>query len=86
MVRTGMCEAPDAGAVRAMTERFSTELGGRLTLPLAFAAPNALCRVGETPTLLVTRAPRKEASSMWAAPRLTAWPPLKPLRDVAVTA
>src|SRR5580692_12260223 len=86
MVRTGGCEAPAPGAVRAITERFSTDDGGRLTFPLAFAAPNALCLDGETPALLVTCAPRNEASLIWAAPRLTAWPPVKPLREVAVTA
>jgi len=57
-----MCEAPAAGAVRAMTERFSIELGGRLTLPLALAAPSALCFEGEKPALFVTCAPRSEAS------------------------
>ena len=45
-----------------MTERFSTDEGGRETLPLVLAAPNALCLDGETPTLLVTCAPRNEAS------------------------
>ena len=63
IVRTGMCDAPAPGDVRAITERFSTELGGRLTLPLALPAPKALCFVGETPTLFVTFALRKEASS-----------------------
>lgn len=64
IVRTGMCEAPAPGEVRVITERFSTDEGGRETLPLAFAAPNALCLDGETPTLFVTRALRKEASSI----------------------
>jgi hypothetical protein len=64
MACTGMCEAPAPGEVRAITERFSTEEGGRETLPFAFAAPKALCLDGETPRLLVTRAPRREASLM----------------------
>jgi hypothetical protein len=64
IVWTGVCEAPAAGVVRAITERFSTELGGRLTLPLALAAPSALCLVGEKPALLVTCALRSEASSI----------------------
>src|SRR5580700_6637662 len=86
IVCTGMCEAPAPGEVRAITERFSTVEGGRETLPLAFAAPNALCLDGETRTLFVTCAPRREASLICAAPRFTAWPPVKPLREVAVTA
>jgi len=39
MVRTGMCEAAAAGAVRATTERFATDAGGVETRPRAFAAP-----------------------------------------------
>src|ERR1700720_4410502 len=58
IVWTGMCDAPAPGEVRAMTERFSTADGGRDTLPLAFAAPKALCLDGEEPTLFVTCAPR----------------------------
>jgi len=57
-----MCEAPAPGEVRVITERFSTDEGGRETLPLVFAAPNALCLDGETPKLFVTCAPRSEAS------------------------
>jgi len=62
IVCTGMCEAPAPGEVRAMTERFSTELGGRLTLPRALPAPKVLCLVGETPALFVTRALRNDDS------------------------
>jgi len=62
MVRTRMSDAPRAGAVRAITERFWTELGGLEALPCKLAAPNALCREGDNPTLLVTLAPLKEAS------------------------
>jgi len=62
IVWTGMCEAPAPGEVRAITERFSTDEGGRDTLPLAFAAPKALCLDGETPRLFVTCAPRSEDS------------------------
>jgi len=61
IVCTGMCEAPAPGEVRVMTERFSTELGGRLTLPRALPAPKVLCFVGETPALFVTRAFRNDA-------------------------
>ena len=57
-----MCEAPAPGEVRAITERFSTELGGRLTLPRALPAPKVLCLVGETPALFVTRALRNDDS------------------------
>jgi hypothetical protein len=39
IVRTGMCEAAAAGAVRATTERFATDVGGVETRPRAFAAP-----------------------------------------------
>jgi hypothetical protein len=39
IVRTGMCEAAAAGAVRATTERFATDDGGVDTRPRAFAAP-----------------------------------------------
>jgi hypothetical protein len=60
--RTDMWDAAAAGAVRAMTERFWTDAGGRATLALAFAAPNALALEGEKPTWLVTCAPLKEAS------------------------
>jgi hypothetical protein len=85
-VRTGKCEAPAPGEVRAITDRFSTDEGGRLTLPLAFAAPNALCLVGENPAPFLTCAPRNDASLICAAPRFTACPPVNPLREVAVTA
>ena len=63
IVWTGMCDAPAPGAVRATTDRFSTELGGRLTLPRALPAPKVLCFVGETPALFVTRALRNDDSS-----------------------
>ena len=86
IVWTGMCEALAAGAVRAITERFSTELDGRLTLPLVLAAPNALCLVGETPAPFDTCVPCSEASLICAALRLTAWPLVNVLREAAVTA
>jgi hypothetical protein len=86
IVRTGRCEAAAAGEVRAITERFSTEEGGRLTLPLELAGPNALCRVGEKPAPFLTCAPRSEASLTCAAPRLMACPPVNAVREAAVTA
>lgn len=39
IVRTGMCDAAAAGAVRATTERLDTDAGGVATRPRAFAAP-----------------------------------------------
>jgi hypothetical protein len=45
MVRTGIREAADAGAVRATTVRFCTAVGG-VERALTLAAPNELCRVG----------------------------------------
>ena len=86
MVRTGVCEAAAPGVVRAITERFCTDAGGVATCALMLAAPNELCRVGVNDVRLLTWAPRSEASVICAAPRLTAWPLTKPLREVAVTA
>jgi len=45
-VRTGMWEAPAAGAVRAITARFCTDVGGTTTRPRALAAPVKLAFVG----------------------------------------
>jgi hypothetical protein len=86
MVWNRKFDAAEPGAVRAMTGRFSTEEGGREALPLVFAAPKALCFDGETPRLVVTRAPRSVASLKWMPLRLMAWPPANALREVAVTA
>ncbi len=86
IVRTGMCEAAAAGAVRAITERFITEEGGVETRPRAFAAPVKLALVGVNETRFVTCAPRREASVKCAEPRLIACPFTKVLREAAVTA
>jgi hypothetical protein len=86
MVRTGMCEAAAAGAVRAITGRFCTVVGGLATRAPVFAAPKWLCRAGLTPGLLVTCAPRKEASVTRVAPRLILCPLVKALREATVTA
>ena len=86
IVRTGMCEAAAAGAVRAITERFITDDGGVDTRPRAFAAPVKLALVGVNEAPLVTRAPRREASVRCAAPRLIACPFTKAFREAAVTA
>jgi hypothetical protein len=53
MVRTGMREAADAGAVRAITVRFCTAAGG-VERALMLAAPNELWRVGVAETPLLT--------------------------------
>src|SRR5439155_2884826 len=84
--RIGMCEAAEFGAVRATTARLCTEDGGTETRPRALTAPVKLFRVGVNETLLVTRAPLKEAWVMRTAPRFTICPLTKPLREVAVTA
>jgi len=86
IVRTRMSDAPLAGAVRAMTDRFWTDIGGLATFPLADAAPNELCLPGVRRRSFVTRAPRNEALVRRAAPRLIARPPVKSPRDAAVTA
>lgn len=86
IVRTGMCEAAAAGAVRATTERFATDAGGVETRPRAFAAPVKLALVGENEAPLVTRASRSEAWVKCMEPRLIAWPFTKVLREAAVTA
>jgi hypothetical protein len=87
-VRTGICDAPCAGVVRATTLRFWTGAGGLATFDFAFTNPSELCCVGLIPTELVTCAPRNEASVMWPAPapRLIAPPFVKVLRFVVVTA
>src|SRR5260370_39619831 len=51
-----------------------------------FTAPSELCCVGLTPTELVTCAPLRLADVRWTAPRLMAWPFMKALRFVTVTA
>ena len=86
IVRTRMFDAPLAGAVRAMTERFWTDIGGRATFPLAEAAPKELCLPGERRKSFVTRALRSEVSVRRPAPRLIARPPVKSPREAAVTA
>jgi hypothetical protein len=86
IVRTRISDAPLAGAVRAMTGRFWTDIGGRATLPLADAAPNELCLPGESRKSFVTRALRSEASVSRAEPRLIARPPVNSPREAAVTA
>ena len=86
IVRTGMCEAAAAGAVRAITERFITLAGGVDTRPPAFAAPVKLVRVGVKPVRFVTCAPRSDASFTRIDPRLIACPFTKALREAAVTA
>jgi hypothetical protein len=86
IVRTGICEAAAAGAVRATTERFVTEAGGVDTRPRAFAEPVKLLRVGVKSARLVTCAPRSEASFTRIDPRLIACPFTNALREAAVTA
>jgi hypothetical protein len=86
MVRTGMCEAAGAGAVRAITDRFVTDDGGVDTRPRAFAAPVKLLRVGVKSARFVTCAPRSDASLTRIDPRFTACPFTKVLREAAVTA
>jgi len=85
-VRTGVCEAAAAGAVRAITERFITDDGGVDTRPRPFAAPVKLLRVGVKPARLVTCAPRSDASVTCIDPRLMACPFTNVLREAAVTA
>ena len=86
MVRTGMCEAADAGAVRAITDRFITRDGGVDTRPRALAAPVKLLRVGVKSARFVTCAPRRDASFTRIDPRLIACPFTNALREAAVTA
>jgi hypothetical protein len=86
IVRTGMCEAAAAGAVRAITDRFITEDGGVETRPRAFAAPVKLVRVGEKSARFVTCAPRKAASETCIDPRLMRSPFTNAFREAAVTA
>jgi hypothetical protein len=85
IVRTGIWAAAAAGAVRATTERFSTDAGG-IRRAVVFAAPNELWRVGLNDVWLLTSAPRKDASVTCAVPRLIACPPTKALREATVTA
>src|ERR1700730_1359961 len=86
MVRTGRCDAPEAGVERAITLRFSTLPLGLATFPCEFAAPKLLICVGVALILLVTCAFRSEASLRCIAPRLIACPFTNALREVAVTA
>ena len=86
MVRTGTREAACAGAVRAMTERFSMALDGRAACPLKLEAPSELCCVGRMPTEFVTRAPFKLDCVIRCPPRLMRPPFVKLLREVVVTA
>jgi len=86
IVRTGMCEAAAAGAVRAITERFITDDGGVETRPRALAAPVKLALVGENEAPFVTCAPRSDACVRCAEPRFMACPFTKVLREAAVTA
>jgi len=51
-----------------------------------FTAPSELCCVGLIPTELVTCAPLRAPGVSRVAPRLTAWPFMKVLRFVTVTA
>jgi len=81
-----MCDAAAAGAVRAITDRFITELGGVATRPRAFAVPVKLVRVGVKPARFVTCAPRSDASFTRIDPRLMACPFTKAIREAAVTA
>jgi hypothetical protein len=86
MVRTGMCEAAAAGAVRAITERFCIEDGGVEIWPRALTAPMELWRFGERPTLLVTCTPFRDAGVSRKELRLMAWPLTKALCEATVTA
>jgi hypothetical protein len=86
IVRTGICDAAAAGAVRAITERFMTELGGVATRPCPFAAPVKLVRVGVNPARFVTCVPRSDASFTRIDPRLMACPFTNAFREAAVTA
>jgi hypothetical protein len=81
-----MCEAAAAGAVRAITERFVTDDGGVETRPRPLAAPVKLVRVGVKSALLVTCAPRSDASVTRIDPRLIACPFTNAPREAAVTA
>src|ERR1700716_3530264 len=85
-VRTGVCEAAAAGAVRATTRRFCTVEGGVATRAPVLAAPKWLCRVWLTPGLLLTCAPRKAAAVTCVAPRLMRCPLANALREATVTA
>src|SRR5712664_491292 len=86
IVRTGVCEAAAAGAVRATTARFDTEEGGVETLPRAFAAPVKLALFGVNEVPLLTCAPRSDASVTCMEPRFMACPFTNALREAAVTA
>jgi hypothetical protein len=86
MVRTCERASTARGAMRAITVRFCTEAGGVTTRVLAFTSPKWLCRVGEMPMLLFTRAPRSEASVTCTELRLMRSPFTKLLRDATVTA
>lgn len=62
IVRAGECTAAAAGVLRAMTLRLSTPREGVATCVPIFAAPSELARVGVAWKLLVTCAPRNDAS------------------------
>jgi hypothetical protein len=86
IVFTGICEAAEAGAVRAITARFCTEAEGRATLEWKLALPSELCCVGRIPTELVTLAFLKDAWVRCCAPRLMRSPLTNALREAVVTA
>jgi hypothetical protein len=85
-VRTGIWEAPWAGAVRATTVRFCTSAGGVATCDLLFTEPSELRGVGWIPTELVTWAPLRAAAVTRTAPRSMACPLTKALRFATDTA
>jgi hypothetical protein len=78
-MRTGAWEAPAAGAVRAITERFCTAVDGLATCEFTLAEPRVLCCVGLIPTELVTCAPFNEAAVICEAERVIRWPFTKAL-------
>jgi hypothetical protein len=86
IVRTGMCEAARAGAVRAITERFWTAADGLATPERMLAWPSLLFCVGLSPRELVTCAPFSAAGVRCTAPRLMACPWTNALREATVTA
>ena len=68
--RSGLKMGAEAGAVRAITERFATDDGGVATCDRAFAVPVKLACVGVKFARLVTCAPRRDASVTRIDPRL----------------
>jgi hypothetical protein len=85
-MRTGAWEAPAAGDVRAITERFCTAEDGLDTCELILAAPSELCGVGLIPTELVIFAFFNEAAVTRELAGLIRWPFMKALRFAVVTA